>query len=135
MERTVNENPKTEIRNPKAATRHLWSWPLTVPVMLGVFSVWVVLMLFTLGCRTDAASLAKYQAEYKAATNTVAEVHALVQPYIPAPMNAASETVFAIVTGLLAAWNTWQHRQITLLKNGKSNGNGTQPVAAPAAPG
>ncbi len=129
----MNENPKTEDRKPKAATRHLWSWPLTVPVMLGVFSVWVVLMLFTLGCRTDAASLAKYQAQYQAATNTVAEVHALVQPYIPAPMNAASETVFAIVTGLLAARNTWQHRQITLLKNGKSNGTSTD-GPSPAAP-
>ncbi len=138
----MNQKPKSEIRKPKSvildprsSILQLWSLPLAMPVMLGVFSVWVVLMLFTVSCATDKASLDRYQAEYKAATNTVAVIHTAVQPYIPAPVSAASEGVFAVVTGLLAAWNTWQHRQIAALKNGQKNGNGTQPLAAPPAPG
>ncbi len=140
--KTENRNPKSAILYPPSSIRHLWSWPLAVPVMLGIFSVWVVLMLFTVSCATDKASLDRYQAEYKAATNTVAVIHTAVQPYIPAPASAASETVFALVTGLLAAWNTWQHRQISQLKNGNGNGTGQKNgagtergAAAPAASG
>jgi hypothetical protein len=138
----MNESPKCEVRSPKSAIRYplsairnYWSWPLAVPVMLGIFSVWVVLMLLAVGCQTDRASLEKYQAEYKAATNTLNIVHTAVQPYVPPPVNTATEGVFAIVTGLLAAWNTWQHRQISLLKNGHKNGNGTSAGSTPATPG
>ncbi len=114
----------------KTVTKHLWSWPLTVPLMLGVFSVWVVLMLLTVSCSTDRASLEKYQAEYKAATNTLNIVHTAVQPYVPAPINTATEGVFAIVTGLLAAWNTWQHRQIAALQKSQQAGNTADTPAA-----
>ncbi len=98
--------------------------------MLGVFSVRVVLMLLRVSCATDQASLERYQAQYQAATNTVAVIHTAVQPYIPAPMNTATEGVFAVVTGLLAALNTWQHRQIAKLKEAQ---NGTGRTASPAA--
>ncbi len=130
----MNENPKTEVRNPKPAVRSLWSWPLAVPVLLGLFSIWVVLMLLAVSCSTDRASLERYQAEYKVATNTLNIVHSAVQPYVPPPVNTATEGVFAIVTGLLAAWNTWQHRQIAQLKNGQKNSNGTPATVPPAAP-
>ncbi len=110
----------------------IWSWPLTVPIVLGLFSLWLVLMLFTVGCKTDPASLDKYQTQYQAATNTLNIVHTAVQPYVPAPVSGVTEGVFAIVTAVLAAWNTWQHRQIAALQKNQQAPNGSS--LAPAAP-
>ncbi len=83
-------------------------------------------------CRTDRASLERYQAQYQAATNVVETVHQVVRPYVPAPFSVGSEAVFGLVSAALSAWNAWQHKQIRELKNGNGNGKSVAPVAGKA---
>ncbi len=109
----------------------------TVAIFTRAFLLVAMLSLaaaLVVSCRTDRASLERYQAQYRVATNAVEQVHHAVQPYVPAPFNAASETLFGIVSAALAAWNAWQHKQIRALKNGNGNGNGNgnAKVSAPA---
>ncbi len=102
--------------------------PVLVPPELAQFGIFSCTGL-TATVDAEAGTLSL---SVEGAANTKAPDGYLVEA--TRPVSAASEGVFAVVTGLLAAWNTWQHKQINQLKNGQKNGNGTNADPAPAAP-
>ena len=73
-------------------------------------------------CATTPKGIAREQALYTVASNTVAVLQPVVQA-APSPFNAILGTVFAGLSGLLAVWATHIHRSVADLR--KANGNGT----------
>lgn len=78
--------------------------------------LFIALIAFTLvSCATDTRSLERYQAQYKAATNVVAQVRPYVE-VLPPPVSTSAELLLGLISGGLAAWNGWQHTAIRKLK-------------------
>ena len=79
------------------------------------FALTIIALLGLCGCFTSPAALEREQAIYHQATNAVA----IMQPIghqLPAPIGTASDIVFLLATALLGGWNTWQAKQIKMLK-------------------
>ena len=79
-------------------------------------------------CASTPKGIAREQAIYTVASNTVAVLQPVVQA-APSPFNAILGTVFAGLSGLLAVWATHIHRSVADLK--KTNGNGNAPAGSP----
>ncbi len=84
-------------------------------------------------CATSPQGLAREQAIYSAATNTVGTLQTIV-PYVPAPVQVPTELILAAVSAALGAWNLHQQKAIKALKNGNGNGKPTSPTHPPPAP-
>jgi hypothetical protein len=85
----------------------------------------VALVILAGGCASSPAGLAREEAIYGWATNTVGQARQIV-PYLPAPASNAVEVGLGIAAALLAAWNAAQHRAIQQLRNGNgANANGS----------
>ena len=95
-------------------------WSLLDLVFAVACAVTIVLALNTLcaGCSTTPAGLATEASWYATGTNVVSHV-AQLAPALPAPFGSIAEGAAAVAAALLAAWNTWQHKQIKSLQNGQ----------------
>lgn len=91
--------------------------PAFLVVVIAAAVLCPLAVLAPFGCSTTAAGLAKEQAIYATATNIVARAQE-VAAVIPPPAQNITGAVLALVSIGLAAWNSWQHRQIQDLQSG-----------------
>jgi hypothetical protein len=101
-------------------------------VIIALLAVVLALVCFAVGCSTTQRGLEREQHLYSMGTNAVAVLERVV-PVLPAPVNSLAEPLLALATAGLAAWNTWQHRQIRSLQNGQ-NGKSVAVAPAPTQP-
>ena len=103
----------------------------TLMVLLVLLVGTLVLVILAVGCASSPAGLAREEAIYGWATNTVSQARQIV-PYLPAPASNAVEVGLGIAAALLAAWNAAQHRAIQQLRNGNgANAKGSPGAKAP----
>lgn len=88
-------------------------------------------LLAVSSCATSEKGLAREQALYITASNTVATAQA-VAPALPAPTGTMLEGILGIGGALLALWATHLQRSLADLKNG--GGRSTLPTGPPAPP-
>jgi hypothetical protein len=124
----------TPLRNLRKLPSECWQGtpPRTWADSFAALILLALIAILCLGmtCSVTKEGLTREHALYSAGTNAVATIHTLT-PYMPAPLASTTELVLAAASGLLAAWNTAQHRQIKKLKNG----NGTGTPLPPSSPG
>jgi hypothetical protein len=87
---------------------------LELAVFLACCSLLIFLPLLIIGCSTTPSGLAREATLYTTGTNIVATLQPAAQA-LPAPFNTAAEYLLAFASAALAAWNTWQHKQLNAL--------------------
>ena len=101
-------------------------------IFMACLSLGLLWLCMLPGCATTSAGIAREQAVYSTATNVVAKLTAAA-PAIPAPYGTLATDILFVVSGLLAVWNTWQHKAITSLQNGQAQAAAAATPAAPAS--
>jgi hypothetical protein len=102
-------------------------------VILALLAIVLALVCLAVGCSTTQSGLDREQHLYSIATNAVAAVEKRVVPALPPPVASIAEPLLALAAAGLAAWNTWQHKQIRGLQNGQ-NGKSIAVAPAPTQP-
>jgi hypothetical protein len=124
----MNTPSRPQMRELATGTRR----HLKALVIIALLAVVLALICLAAGCSTTQRGLEREQHLYSMGTNAVAVLERVV-PVLPAPVNSIAEPLLALATAGLAAWNTWQHRQIRTLQNGQ-NGKSVAVAPAPTQP-